>query len=281
MWSTLSLKASVRAIAVAASFAVFSWTNVSQARLFELRPLDPNTERRLPEPAREAYRRSLAAVDRINYDDAMDAMNDAVKAAPESYELRFLAIKLAKYKGQMTTGVEATRYLEMAHEHAQAVLAMENLPSRQRQRAQFEADSTDKQRKTVEERDEARRKYGAQIVRAYAKEAYPQKSSSKEIKAFQDAIKSLTSGNASARATSAAAKALSAATAEKAGAAPAAATEGAAPAAEGAAAPAPAPEAAPEAASAPAPAEPPASQDPPPPPPPVTGSAAPSANPFN
>lgn len=175
---------------------------------FEYTSLDERTFNRLPEEAQEAYVAFEEAADRINYDVAMEELNVAVEAAPQSMELRFLAIRLAKYHGQMHTGVDAVKYLDMALAHAKAVMEIPNLPKRQISRAQYEIERLDKQRNTVGQRDEARRTYGLQIARQYAKEVFPQSDKSAEVKAFQDAVNQLTAGGKSPAAL-AAARALS------------------------------------------------------------------------
>lgn len=171
---------------------------------FEYTSLDERTFNRLPEEAQEAYAAFEEAADRINYGVAMEELNAAIEAAPQNMELRFLGIKLAKYHGQMHTGVDAVKFLDMALMHAKAVLEIPNLPKRQITRAQYEIERLDKQRNTVGQRDEARRTYGLQIARQYAKEVFPQSDKSTEVKAFQDAVNQLTAGGKSPAALAAA-----------------------------------------------------------------------------
>ncbi len=159
---------------------------------FTYMPLDEKVVAHLPKEAKAAYDKALDALDHIQYNAAMDQMQEATKAAPDSVELRFLTVKLARYQAQMSTGVEAARYLDVAIEQAKGVLAAKDVTAREKGRAENELSKLDIQRKTVEERDEARRTFGLQIAKQYAKEVYPKNSGSAEIKAFQEAVKSLT-----------------------------------------------------------------------------------------
>lgn len=165
---------------------------ITQARGFQFTPVQEKAVLRWSEEAQEHYSKALDSFDHINYVTAFEHLTNAIKAEPNSMELRFLAVDLARYHGQMNTGITAVRYYEIALGHAEAVLKLPNLPSRQRRRAQYDVERVTKLRDAVDERDQARRTYGLQIVRQYASEVYTKEASSKEIKAFQEAVSSLT-----------------------------------------------------------------------------------------
>lgn len=195
--------------AVLAFAALLAIAAPSWGRIFTFSPLDEVIYDRLPEPAREAYDACLEALDRIHYDVAVEHVQEAVAAAPDSMELRFFAANLTRYRAETTFSVQSARYFDQSIEHVNAILAMPGLSQRDRGRAEYLQKYLDQQRKTIEERDAKRRTFGMEVAKAYAKEVYTGDEGSAEIKAFREAISKLTTpGSASARATAAAAQAL-------------------------------------------------------------------------
>lgn len=158
---------------------------------YRITPLDTRARAALSKQGREWYEKGMKSMDFIQYEYALKEFSRATEADPNQSDLRFMVIKLAAYLGERNFDVESTQYYDQALEHAMAAEKIQNNTTRQRNRARYEIKRLTALRDRVEQRDEARRSFGLELAKDYARKHYNKKNDSKELKAFAEALEKL------------------------------------------------------------------------------------------
>lgn len=159
-------------IALIMAAAVLAGAVRIEAKTLEFMALTPDRIQRINEEARKYYGQTLAEIDKINYEAAMETMVKAVEAEPLDVYLREAAVSLAVYMGDTRRGAESIRYYEIAATNLHALATSERLNKREQERAQKLESIVNDLRKAVGERDEKRMQHGREIAKKYARIIY-------------------------------------------------------------------------------------------------------------
>lgn len=148
-------------------------------RMLELKALPAYRIERLNKDARDKYDQAMKAVDKINYEKAIDLFQQSIKAQPDDVYLRNSLVTLAQYMGDShvgrdpnNTSMEGIKYYDIAVENLTAMMASKSLNPREKQRAQAALDAIAGLRQSVSEREEKRQATGLEIVKQYSKESF-------------------------------------------------------------------------------------------------------------
>lgn len=172
--------------------------------------LDKRKVSRLSPEGREAYERVVDLFDHINYEAALNVLEtEAIAADPKDIDLLFMAVNTASYLGQRTFAPESNRFFEIGLRHARELTELTVQGSRTRLQAdQMLSDMTDKVAK-VDQRDEARRTYGLQIAKQFAREVYSKSGNADAVSAAKKSLKGLVGPSQGSAAAATAAQTLS------------------------------------------------------------------------
>lgn len=171
--------------------------------------LDERKVKRLSPEGRKAYEKVVDLFDHINYEGALEVLEtEAIPADPKDIDLLFMAVNAASYLGQRTFAPESNRFFEIGLRHARELTELTVQGSRTRLRAdQMLSDMTDKVAK-VDQRDEARRTYGMQLAKEYAREVYSRGGDADAVSAAKKSARGLASSSQSGAAAATAAQTL-------------------------------------------------------------------------
>jgi len=147
----------------------------ARARSFTMEPLPPDAVAAMSVEARTLYEKGLAQLDRINYDAALDYFKKAVDKAGDNMDLRFMVVRLARYRGDSTFGAAAVKnnekssesYYDIAAENLRAMSVSTKLNARERERAAKSLQDVLALRATIAERDEQRIAFGRLLDKGY------------------------------------------------------------------------------------------------------------------
>lgn len=138
----------------------------------EYTPLTAQRMDRLNKDSRHEYELALAALDKVNYELALDHFTKAVNAEQDNPWLRFSIVQIAIYLGDSRSGAESIKYYDMAAQNLKSISESPKLNARERQRAQQWEQNVSELRQSVLERDAKRVQYGREIAKQYAKEVF-------------------------------------------------------------------------------------------------------------
>lgn len=191
-----------------------------KVHLLDLKPLPSVQLVKLNKDARTKYDQALAALDKINYERAVEYMQQSVQAQPEDVYLRFQLVQLAQYMGDTRPVPDdkmagkqpsAQDYYDIAIESLQAMSTSSMLNVREKQRAMDALETVTALRQSVGERETKRHLAGEEIAKSYAKETYAatdkrERERQQKKDAVEEYVKNVNNPNPSSSANSLSAK---------------------------------------------------------------------------
>ena len=172
----------------------FSLDPAMRPHLLDLTPMPTQRYDRLTPNAKKHYDQGMVAVDRINYQAALESLIKAGEAEPNNDYLQLMVAQLARYLGDTQWGKDSIDYYDKAAKSLKKLADSPRLNPREKERAKGHLETVLSLRQAVGERDEKRQQYGMVIAKAYAKEAYKDKDekyTEKEKKEKKERIKQL------------------------------------------------------------------------------------------